>query len=260
MAESIFLPPREMTRLMHGDMVRVHASPGSDERWSGSVVDVLERGVAAFLGTISIQGRNASVNSADRRLNLYCIVQPADLKGARNGDWVIARVVKYPLDGQAGTARVEILLDPEKPLTLATEAAIAKLGLPRDFSAEAVRDAEAHGKTIDPAEAARRVDLRNLPLVTIDGEDARDFDDAVYAEANGDGFRLIVAIADVSHYVREGTTLDAEAQQRGTSVYFPQRVVPMLPPVLSDELCSLQPRVDRLCLTADMQISRSGQL
>ena len=182
MAESIFLPPREMTRLMHGDLVRVQASQGSDERWSGAVVDVLERGVAAFLGTISIQGRSASVQSADRRLNLYCIVQPADLNGARNGDWVIARVVKYPLDGQAGTARVELLLDPEKPLTLATEAAIAKLGLPRDFSPEAVRDAEAQGSSVDPREAARRVDLRNLPLVTIDGEDARDFDDAVYAE------------------------------------------------------------------------------
>ena len=150
MAESIFLPPREMTRLMHGDLVRVQAPQGSDDRWSGSVVDVLERGVAAFLGTISIQGRSASVQSADRRLNLYCIVQPADLNGARNGDWVIARVVKYPLDGQAGTAKVELLLDPEKPLTLATEAAIAKLGLPRDFSPEAVRDAEAHGSHVDP--------------------------------------------------------------------------------------------------------------
>ena len=260
MSESIFLPPREMTRLMHGDMVRVEAQQGSDERWSGSVVDVLERGVAAFLGTISIQGRSVSVQSADRRLNLYCNVAPADLNGARNGDWVIARVVKYPLEGQAGTAKVDLLLDPEKPLTLATEAAIAKLGLPREFSPEAVRDAEAHGSQVDPREAARRVDLRNLPLVTIDGEDARDFDDAVYAEPTGEGFRLIVAIADVSHYVREGTTLDSEAQQRGTSVYFPQRVVPMLPPVLSDELCSLQPRVDRLCLAADMQISHNGQL
>jgi ribonuclease R len=260
MAESIFLPPREMTRLMHGDLVRVQASQAPDERWSGSVVDVLERGVAAFLGTISIQGRSASVQSADRRLNLYCIVAPADLNGARNGGWVIARVIKYPNDGQAGTARVELLLDPEQPLTLATEAAIARLGLPRDFSDEAVRDALAHGGQVDPREAARRSDLRNLPLVTIDGEDAKDFDDAVYAEAQGDGFRLIVAIADVSHYVREGSMLDTEAQARGTSVYFPQRVVPMLPSVLSDELCSLQPHVDRLCLTADMQVSRSGQL
>jgi ribonuclease R len=104
------------------------------------------------------------------------------------------------------------------------------------------------------------VDLRGVPLVTIDGEDARDFDDAVYAEATPNGYRLLVAIADVSHYVREGSALDNEARERGTSVYFPQRVVPMLPPVLSDELCSLQPRVDRLCLVADMQVSPTGVL
>jgi ribonuclease R len=152
------------------------------------------------------------------------------------------------------------VLDPAQPVTLATEAAIAKLNLPRDFSPAAVRDAESHGRTIDQKEVTHRVDLRSMALVTIDGEDAKDFDDAVFAEANAEGFRLVVAIADVAHYVREGTALDAEAQQRGTSVYFPQRVVPMLPPVLSDELCSLQPNVDRLCLVADMQITRSGQL
>ena len=260
MTESIFLPPREMSKLMHGDTVRVRAAQGADERWSGEVEEVLEHGVSAFLATVSISGRTASVQAADRKLGLYCVVPTADLGGARHHDWVIARVVKFPAEGRAGLARVERVLDPEKPVTLATEAAIAKLGLPRDFSPAAVRDAEAQGNHVDPREAARRLDLRGLPLVTIDGEDARDFDDAVYAEATSDGFRLIVAIADVSHYVREGTALDAEAQQRGTSVYFPQRVVPMLPPVLSDELCSLQPRVDRLCLAADMQITRNGNL
>jgi ribonuclease R len=193
-------------------------------------------------------------------LNLFCTVAPSDLNGARHGNWVIARVLSYPEQGGAGAARVERLLDPEKPVTLAIEAAIAKLSLPQDFPLEAIRDAERHGHSVDPIEAERRVDLRALPLVTIDGEDAKDFDDAVFAEANANGFRLIVAIADVSHYVREGTALDAEARTRGTSVYFPGRVVPMLPPALSDELCSLQPNVDRLCLVADMQISRSGAL
>jgi ribonuclease R len=260
LTESVFLPPREMTGVMHGDQVRVSATQGHDGRWSGQLIEVVARGVGAFLATVDIRGRLASVMSADRRLNLYCNVQPADLNGARQGSWVIARVVQYPKDGVAGTAKVERLLDPEKPVTLATEAAMAKLSLPRDFSPEAVADAVSHGHTIDAAEAARRVDLRGLPLVTIDGEDARDFDDAVYAEATTGGFRLIVAIADVSHYVREGTQLDLEARERGTSVYFPRRVVPMLPHALSDELCSLQPRVDRLCLVADMQISAAGQL
>ncbi len=108
---------------------------------------------------------------------------------------------------------------------------------------------------MDPRESAARVDLRALPLVTIDGEDARDFDDAVYAEPHPAGFRLIVAIADVSHYVRPGTALDAGAQERATSVYFPTRVLPMLPTALSDHLCSLAPHVDRLCFAADMVVS-----
>ena len=260
LVESVFLPPKEMAGLMHGDQVRITAQQGHDGRWSGQLVEVVARGTGAFLATVEIRGRSASVQSVDRRLNLYCTVAPADLNGARQGSWVIARVLRYPEPGEAGEARVERLLDPEKPVTLATEAAIAKLSLPREFSPEAVRDAEAHGHSVDQAEAARRVDLRGLPLVTIDGEDAKDFDDAVYAEPTQDGFRLIVAIADVSHYVREGTALDAEARARGTSVYFPGRVVPMLPHVLSDELCSLQPDVDRLCLVADMQVSRAGAL
>jgi ribonuclease R len=260
LTESVFLPPKEMAGLMHGDQVRVEAMQGSDGRWSGRLVEVMARGVGAFLATVEIRGRSASVQSADRRLNLYCTVAPEHLNGARQGSWVIARILKYPKEGGAGVAQVERLLDPDKPVTLATEAAIAKLSLPRDFSPEAVADAEKHGTEVDPAEAARRVDLRGLPLVTIDGEDARDFDDAVFAEATAGGFRLVVAIADVSHYVREGTQLDTEARERGTSVYFPRRVVPMLPAALSDELCSLKPNVDRFCLAADMQLSGSGQL
>jgi ribonuclease R len=260
LAESVFLPPREMAGVMHGDQVRVSATQAGDGRWSGELIEVMARGVGAFLATVDVRGRSASVTSADRRLNLYCTVDPEHLSGARHGSWVIARVIKYPIAGGTGVARVERLLDPEKPVTLATEAAIAKLSLPRDFSAEAVADAQRYGSEVDPAEAARRVDLRALPLVTIDGEDARDFDDAVYAEESPDGYRLVVAIADVSYYVREGTQLDAEARERGTSVYFPRRVVPMLPAVLSDELCSLKPQVDRLCLVADMQVTRAGQL
>jgi ribonuclease R len=260
LTESVFLPPREMTGVMHGDQLRVEATRAHDGRWSGRLIEVMARGIGAFLATVEIRGRAASVQSADRRLNLYCTVAPEELNGARQGSWVIARVVKYPKDGGAGVAKVERLLDPERPVTLATEAAIAKLSLPRDFSSEAVADATKHGTEVDPDESARRVDLRSLPLVTIDGEDARDFDDAVFAESTADGFRLVVAIADVSQYVREGTQLDAEARERGTSVYFPRRVVPMLPAALSDELCSLKPHVDRLCLAADLNISRTGQM
>src|SRR5690606_20811877 len=147
-------------------------------------------------------------------------------------------------------ARIERRLDPDRPVELATETAIARFGLPTDFPAEVRAEAEACGQHVDPREAAQRVDLRALPLVTIDGEDARDFDDAVYAEPHEHGFRVVVAIADVSHYVRQGSALDTEAAKRGTSVYFPARVIPMLPAALSDHLCSLQPKVDRLCFAA----------
>jgi ribonuclease R len=123
-----------------------------------------------------------------------------------------------------------------------------------------LREAHAWGDAVDPLEANSRIDLRQLPLVTIDGENAKDFDDAVYAEPHPDGFRLIVAIADVSHYVRPGTAVDTEAVERGTSVYFPTRVIPMLPTALSDKLCSLAPHVDRLCFAADMVVNKHGVL
>jgi ribonuclease R len=155
---------------------------------------------------------------------------------------------------------VEKRLDPDRPVELATESAIARFDLPHEFSSTALREAHAWGDVVDPLEANSRIDLRELPLVTIDGENAKDFDDAVYAEPHPDGFRLIVAIADVSHYVRPGTAVDTEAQERGTSVYFPTRVIPMLPHALSDKLCSLAPHVDRLCFAADMVVNKHGVL
>jgi ribonuclease R len=260
MTDSVFLPPREMSQLMHGDKVRISAEQAADKRWSGKLEKVLERGVEAFLGIVEIQGRAASVRSADRRLALHCEVAPEDLHGARQGAWVIARVTQYPANGRNGQARIEKQLDPDRPVTLSTEAAVARFALPCEFSSAALREAQAYGAHVDPAEAARRVDLRGLPLVTIDGADARDFDDALYAERNERGFRLVVAIADVSHYVREGTALDNGARERGTSVYFPTRVLPMLPTALSNHLCSLEPNVDRLCMVADMQVSKQGAL
>jgi len=258
--ESVFLPPPEMRGVMHGDRLRVKVSRDASDRWSGAVQQVLERGVSAFLGTVEVQGHSAWVNAADRRLQLRCAVAPQDLHGARNGDWVIARITRHAGSASSAQAVIGKRLDPDRPVELATESAIARFDLPHEFPAAALREAQAHGEQVDAREANARVDLRELPLVTIDGEDARDFDDAVYAEPHPGGFRLIVAIADVSHYVRPGSAVDAEAQTRGTSVYFPTRVLPMLPTALSDHLCSLAPRVDRLCFAADMVVSRSGAL
>jgi len=258
--DSIFLPPPEMRGVMHGDRLRVKVSRDASDRWSGAVEQVLERGVNAFLGTLEVQGRSTWVNAADRRLQLRCAVAPQNLKGARPGDWVIARITRHAGSASAAEAVVEKRLDPDRPVELASESAIARFDLPHEFPAAALREAQAFGDRVDAAEAAARVDLRELPLVTIDGDDARDFDDAVYAEPHASDFRLIVAIADVSHYVRPGSALDAEAQKRGTSVYFPTRVLPMLPTALSDHLCSLAPQVERLCFAADMIVSKSGAL
>ena len=258
--DSVFLPPREMRGVMHGDRVRVRLARDASNRWLGEVEEIVDRGVKAFLGTVEIQGRQAAIIAADRRLQLRCIASLKELEGARDGDWVIARIERHATETSPAVARVARRLDPERPVEMATESAIARFDLPSDFPPEVVREADAYGDQVDAGESSRRIDLRELPLVTIDGETARDFDDAVYAEAHPDGFRLIVAIADVSFYVRPGTALDAEALRRGTSVYFPTRVIPMLPPGLSDHLCSLAPHVDRLCLAADMIITRQGAL
>jgi ribonuclease R len=260
MKDSVFLPPGEMRGVMHGDrlQVRVERDPGG--RYLGSVEQILERGIHSFLGNVEVQGRQAWVNAADRRLQLHCKVGHEDLGGARDGDWVIARITRYASPSGPAQARVEKRLDASRPVEMGTEAGMARFDLPQQFPAEVLREASAWGDRVDPQEAAEREDLRDLPLVTIDGEDAKDFDDAVYAEAHRGGFRIIVAIADVSHYVRPGTALDDEARARGTSVYLPTRVIPMLPHALSDHLCSLAPEVDRLCFAADMLIGKNGQL
>jgi ribonuclease R len=260
MKDSVFLPPGEMRGVMHGDRVRVTLARDASNRWLGEVTEIVDRGVKAFLGTVEIQGRQAAIIAADRRLQLRCIASLNELDGARDGDWVIASIVRHASGTSMPVAKVARRLDPERPVEMATESAIARFDLPSDFPPAVTAEADAYGDQVDARESGRRIDLRDLPLVTIDGETARDFDDAVYAEVHADGFRLIVAIADVSFYVRLGTALDAEAQRRGTSVYFPTRVIPMLPPGLSDHLCSLAPRVDRLCLAADMIVSRQGAL
>ena len=203
----MFLPPNQMRGVMHGDRLRVRLARDSTDRWLGTVEEIVSRGVSAFLATVEVQGRSAWVNSADRRLQLRCAVAHADLNGARAGDWVIARIIRHATQVQAAQGRVEKRLDPDRPVELATETAIARFDLPHEFSSAALREAQAWGDRVDPAEADKREDLRTLPLVTIDGEDARDFDDAVYGETHPSGFRLIVAIADVSHYVRPGAVV-----------------------------------------------------
>ena len=256
----VFLPPREMSGLVQGDRVSLSLHKDAQDRWVGSVTSVLERGLSAYLGVVERQGQELRVRAADRRLAIVCTIPHSGTRGVQPGDWVIADIKRYPAEGVIGEAWVRKKLDPERPVEMSTEAAIARFDLGQEFSPGALQEAKRFGSHVDPEEASRRVDLRNVPLVTIDGADARDFDDAVYAERDGEDYRLLVAIADVSHYVRPGTLLDIEARARGTSVYFPMRVLPMLPTALSNHLCSLEPQVDRLCMVADMRVTARGAL
>ena len=184
-----------------------------------------------------------------------------DAHGAKDGDYVIVEITKRPQGEVAAQGRIVEVLENMRPSDLAVRFAILRHDLPREFPAEVVRAANRFSPDVGEADLAGREDLRGLPLVTIDGADAKDFDDAVFAEPlRGGGWRLVVAIADVSHYVRTGSELDVEARERATSVYFPDRVVPMLPEHLSNHLCSLMPRVDRLAFVCDMRVGKTGKL
>jgi ribonuclease R len=180
--------------------------------------------------------------------------------GAKDGDQVIVEVTKRPQGETPAQGRIVEVLEDLRPSDLAARFAILRHDLPQEFPPEVIRAANRFAPEVQAADREGREDLRELPLVTIDGEDAKDFDDAVYAEPlRGGGWRLVVAIADVSNYVRYGTELDVEARSRATSVYFPDRVIPMLPEHLSNHLCSLMPRVERLAFVCDMRVSKNGK-
>ncbi len=256
--DHLFLPPREMRMLMHGDRAAARVT-GRDARGrpEGAVVEVLERRTRQVAGRFSMEGSVGFVVPDNRRISQRVIV-PRDQAGpARHGNLAVVEITEQPDRNRDPVGRVLRVLPDSGGADTAIDLAIASHGLSHEFPAEVLREARQYGRDVTGHQAGRE-DLRGLPLVTIDGEDARDFDDAVWAEENATGFRLLVAIADVSHYVRPGMALDAEARARATSVYFPNRVLPMLPEELSNHLCSLMPMVDRCCMVCDMQVARSG--
>jgi ribonuclease R len=253
--DDVFIPPRRNRGALDGDVVLVSVSRGRDGRFVGEVVEVVERRRQLVLGVYRAQAKATWVEPQDRAFS-DPIPVPRDPR-AKDGDLVKVRLVR----DAGGPLRGEI---------------VAHLGSRRDprFEILATAYAEGFSDELDPAtllaaqgipdhvrpeDAAGRRDLRTLPLVTIDGEDARDFDDAVHVSRVGNGFRLVVAIADVAHYVKQGGALDREALRRGTSVYFPSMVLPMLPERLSNGICSLNPDVDRLCMVADMALDAEGR-
>ena len=257
----LYLSPRQMRSVLHGD--RVLASViGIDRRGrkEGAVREILERAHVKVVGHFVEESGIALVVPDDARINQDVLIPLPDTAGARPGQVVVAEIVEQPRDHKPPVGRIIEILGKSGAPGMATEIAIRNFDLPHEWPEGVEEEAEAFGDEIAEDMTKGRRDLRELPLVTIDGADARDFDDAVYAQRRKNGWRLVVAIADVSSYVKPGNPLDVEAERRATSVYFPGRVIPMLPVALSNGLCSLKPEEDRLCLVCDMSINQAGQV
>jgi ribonuclease R len=259
-SDDVYLPVGEMRSVLDGDRVAVRvAGRGRGGRRAGSVVEILARSRESLVGRYHRDGDLGWVVESGRSPHRF-IVTERDRQGAEHGQLVKLQILAYPGPDHEARGRVaEVLGDPRQPRVL-TDGAIEMYHIPARWPEPALQAARRLGAEVAAADKRGRTDLRDVPLVTIDGEDARDFDDAVYAEQREQGWRLVVAIADVSHYVQPGDPIDGEARRRGTSVYFPDRVVPMLPEELSNELCSLKPHVDRLCMVCDMQVNDRGSV
>ena len=260
----IFLPEKEMQKVLHGDRVRVRVV-GNDRkgRAEGTIVEVLSRANTHVIGRLLNEKGVWIIAPEDKRIVHDILVEGSPGK-AKAGQIVSAELIEQPTRYTQPVGRIiEVLGEYDDP-GIEIEIAVRKFGLPHVFSKAALKLADQLPGEVRPEDMKGRVDLRDVPLVTIDGEDARDFDDAVYCEpvrlGKANGFRMIVAIADVSHYVRPNDALDADALQRATSVYFPRRVIPMLPEKLSNGLCSLNPNVDRLTLVCDAVITADGEV
>ena len=259
--DDIFLSPREMRQLLHGDRALVRIT-GEDRRGrkEGSVVEVLERANAFIVGRLMTERGVSFVVPDNSRIAQDILVGPEDLGGAKHGQIVTVELIEQPSKGGKPIGRVKERLGDHMAPGMEIDIAVRSHGIPYEWPAEVEEQIAELPEQVAEADKTGRQDLRDLPLVTIDGADARDFDDAVYAKRTLRGWKLYVAIADVSAYVQPDSPLDREAYRRGTSVYFPERVIPMLPEVLSNGLCSLNPDVDRLCLVCEMQVSRSGEV
>ncbi|MEK9775650.1 MAG: RNB domain-containing ribonuclease, partial [Quisquiliibacterium sp.] len=261
----MFLSPREMQKVMHGDRVLARRI-GFDSRGrpEGLIVEVTERAHRRLVGRLLSERGVTVVVPEDQRIKHDILIPPEDARHAQPGQVVTVEITDPPSDHAAAIGRVVEVLGGIDDPGMEIEIAVRKFDVPHQFNEATLKAAAALPGSVRAADLKGRVDLRDVPLVTIDGEDARDFDDAVYCEpidqGKRSGHRLIVAIADVSHYVQPGQALDQEAVSRSTSVYFPRRVIPMLPEKLSNGLCSLNPQVDRLVLVCDMIVGNRGNI
>lgn len=259
--DDLFLPPKAMRQVMHGDRILAAvANVDRRGRKEGVIVEVLERVHERVVGRFVRESGVAVVVPDDPRLSQDILIPLEDAAEARPGQIVVAQLTEAATAVRSPVGRIVAVLGGADEPGMATEIAIHSHQLPFEFPAETLAEAEGFGDSIPEASVKGRRDYRDLPLVTIDGADARDFDDAVYAQPTRSGYRLIVAIADVAEYVQPDSPLDREAVKRGTSVYFPDRVIPMLPEALSNGLCSLMPDVDRLCMSCEMRLDDQGKV
>lgn len=257
----LFLHAKQMRSLLHGDRVLVSVR-GLDPkgRREGVVVEILERGTTQVVGRYFQESGIGFVVPDNTRISHDILIPPENRGEAQHGQIVVAAIIEQPSKYTQPKGKiVEVLGDHMAP-GMEIDVALRSHDLPFVWPAEVSDEADRFNTAVTAQDIAGRLDLRSLPLVTIDGEDSKDFDDAVYCAKEGNNWRLVVAIADVSHYVRPGSAIDREARERGTSVYFPGKVIPMLPEILSNGLCSLNPQVDRLCMVCDMRIGARGKL
>ena len=257
----LFLETKQMSKVLHGDraLARVVGLDRKGRR-EGAIVEVLERANSMVVGRVMIEYGVTFVVPENRRINQDILVPPEPGAAYQPGQVVMVEIIEQPSKHSQPIGRIKEILGNYADPGMEIEIALRKHELPFEFSAKTLEETKGLPDKVKKSEWAGRIDLRDLPLVTIDGETAKDFDDAVFAEKKGRGWRLIVAIADVSHYVRPGMMLDRDALDRGNSVYFPRRVIPMLPEKLSNGLCSLNPDVERLAMVCDMDINISGEI
>ena len=258
----LYLHGKQMRKVLHGDTVLASIT-GIDRkgRREGAIVEILEHNTESIVGRYFVESGLGFVTPDNSRIAQDILIPPENAGDASDGQIVVTRIVEYPTSRHQPIGKIIETLGDHMAPGMEIDIALRSHDLPHIWPEEVLKEAEALPDEVTDEDKKDRVDLRNMPLVTIDGEDSRDFDDAVYCEIMEDGnWKLTVAIADVSHYVPAGSALDKEAWKRATSVYFPAEVIPMLPEKISNGLCSLNPKVDRLCMVCEAHISPEGHM
>ncbi|MEO8400719.1 MAG: ribonuclease R [Gammaproteobacteria bacterium] len=259
--EDLFVNARQMRMVFHDDKVLVRVSNVDQRgRREGAIVEVIEHNTHEIVGRFLAEANNTFVQPTNPRIAQDILIPADAANGAKPGQMVVTEITTYPSSISRPVGRVKEIIGDHMAPGMEIDVAIRNHEIPHEWPDDVLKDVEKFSREVSDDAIKGRLDLRHLAFVTIDGEDAKDFDDAVYAEKKSGGWKLYVAIADVSHYVRPNSPLDKEALNRGNSVYFPGRVIPMLPEILSNGLCSLNPDLNRLALVCEMSINATGKI